>query len=157
MNPDNYTKEDLNANAEAARATWAAATADAADAAANNAAEYAAEYNAGAAKHWVNRYFDLTGENRQDYIDAINKAQKASKKKKGNPVEPNHYVDMKLSPLEYIMANEGDFTWCIANVIKYVSRYKRKNGVEDLRKAKWYLERQIQELEKQSNTVTNRG
>ena len=87
MNPDNYTKEDLNANAEAARATWAAATADAADAAANNAAEYAAEYNAGAAKHWVNRYFDLTGENRHGYIDAINKAQKTSKKKKGNTVE----------------------------------------------------------------------
>tara|TARA_R110002012_G_C11554194_1_gene602766 strand:- start:780 stop:998 length:219 start_codon:yes stop_codon:yes gene_type:complete len=65
-----------------------------------------------------------------------------------NPVEPSHYVDMKLSPLDYIMANEGDFTWCIANVIKYVSRYKRKNGLEDLKKARWYLDRQIQELEK---------
>ena len=65
-----------------------------------------------------------------------------------NPVEPSHYVDMKLSPLDYIMANEGDFTWCIANVIKYVSRYKRKNGLEDLKKAQWYLERQIQQLEK---------
>ena len=67
-----------------------------------------------------------------------------------NPIEPNHYKDMQLSPLDYIMANEGDFTWCIANVIKYVSRYKRKNGLEDLKKAKWYLERQIKELEKES-------
>ena len=67
-----------------------------------------------------------------------------------NPIEPNHYTDMQLSPLDYIMANEGDFTWCIANVIKYVSRYKRKNGLEDLKKAKWYLERQIEELEKES-------
>jgi len=67
-----------------------------------------------------------------------------------NPIEPNHYTDMQLSPLDYIIANEGDFTWCIANVIKYVSRYKRKNGLEDLKKAKWYLERQIEELEKES-------
>ena len=65
-----------------------------------------------------------------------------------NPVEPSHYADMNLPPVEYIMANEGEFTWCIANVIKYVSRYKRKNGLEDLKKAQWYLERQIQQLEK---------
>ena len=69
--------------------------------------------------------------------------------KENNPVEPNHYVDMKLSPLEYIMANEGAFTWCISNVIKYVSRYRNKNGIEDLKKARWYLDRQIQELEKE--------
>ena len=65
-----------------------------------------------------------------------------------NPVEPSHYADMNLQPVEYIMANEGEFTWCIANVIKYVSRYKRKNGLEDLKKARWNLDRQIQELEK---------
>lgn len=67
-----------------------------------------------------------------------------------NPIEPKHYTDLKISPLEYITANEGEFTWCIANVIKYVSRYKRKNGIEDLKKAKWYLEYQIKELEKVS-------
>ena len=64
-----------------------------------------------------------------------------------NNIEPAHYTDMKLSPLEYITANEGEFTWCIANVIKYVSRYKRKNGLEDLKKAEWYLKEQIRLLE----------
>lgn len=68
--------------------------------------------------------------------------------KEHDPIEPSHYTEMKLSPLEYIMANEDDFTWCISNVIKYVSRYTRKNGIEDLKKAKWYLEKQISELEK---------
>jgi len=68
-----------------------------------------------------------------------------------NPIEPNHYRDMPLSPLEYITANEGEFTWCIANVIKYVSRYKKKNGLEDLKKAKWYLEHQIKLLEEELN------
>lgn len=63
-----------------------------------------------------------------------------------NPVEPSHYTSMTLSPLEYITANEDEFTWCIANVIKYVSRYKRKNGIEDLEKAAWYLNHQIKLL-----------
>jgi hypothetical protein len=66
---------------------------------------------------------------------------------KHNQIEPFHYTDMKMSPLEYITANEGEFTWCIANVIKYASRYKRKNGLEDLKKAKWYLNHQIELLE----------
>ena len=64
-----------------------------------------------------------------------------------NPIEPSHYTELKISPLEYIMENEGEFTWCIANVIKYVSRYKKKNGLEDLKKAQWYLARQIKQLE----------
>lgn len=62
---------------------------------------------------------------------------------KNNPVSPAHYTDLAIPPLEYITANGDEFTWCIANVIKYVSRYKRKNGLEDLKKAKWYLEYQI--------------
>lgn len=60
-----------------------------------------------------------------------------------NKIEPKHYTDLAISPLEYISANEGEFTWCIANVIKYVSRYKRKNGIEDLFKSHWYLTHQI--------------
>ena len=62
-------------------------------------------------------------------------------------VTPKHYTEMKVSPLEYITANEGEFTWCVANVIKYVSRYKRKNGLEDLLKAQWYLNEQIRILQ----------
>ena len=68
-----------------------------------------------------------------------------------NAVEPSHYTDMKLSPLEYIEANNGEFSWCIANVIKYVSRYKRKNGIEDLKKAAWYLDYEIKKLEEKEN------
>jgi hypothetical protein len=34
------------------------------------------------------------------------------------------------------------------NVIKYVSRERYKNGVEDLKKAKWYLDRLIEYIEK---------
>lgn len=66
---------------------------------------------------------------------------------KENPIEPSHYIDLAISPLEYIQANEPEFSWCIANVIKYVSRYKRKNGIEDLKKAQWYLNYQIKQEE----------
>jgi len=74
---------------------------------------------------------------------------------KDNPITPSHYTEMKISPLEYITENEGEFTWCIANVIKYVSRYKRKNGLEDLLKSQWYLEEQIRLLKiEESNRET---
>ncbi len=62
-----------------------------------------------------------------------------------NNVEPKHYTEMAISPLEYIKANGID--WNIGNVIKYVSRYKSKNGLEDLKKAQWYLNDIIADLE----------
>jgi hypothetical protein len=37
------------------------------------------------------------------------------------------------------------------NVLKYLLRYKKKNGLEDLRKAKWYLERLIANEERERN------
>lgn len=71
-------------------------------------------------------------------------------------INPKHYTELAISPLEYIEANQGEFDWAIANVIKYVSRYKRKNGIEDLEKARWYLNHQI-ELEKarQAEAIKN--
>jgi hypothetical protein len=50
---------------------------------------------------------------------------------------PEHY-DMKIQPIEYIMANGLGF--CEGNIVKYVSRYKEKGGIYDLRKAKHYIE-----------------
>ena len=50
----------------------------------------------------------------------------------------NHYKEKGIQPLEYIMANNLDF--CQGNVIKYVSRYKSKNGRQDLEKAKHYID-----------------
>lgn len=50
----------------------------------------------------------------------------------------NHYKDMKIQPAEFIHANNiGYFE---GNVIKYVSRWRNKNGIEDLKKAKHYIE-----------------
>lgn len=49
-----------------------------------------------------------------------------------------HYKEMSIQPIEYIMAN--NLGYIEGNIIKYVSRYKSKNGLEDLKKAKHYLD-----------------
>lgn len=49
-----------------------------------------------------------------------------------------HYTDMKIQPIEYILANSIPFPE--GNVIKYVSRWRAKGGVKDLEKAKHHLE-----------------
>ena len=50
---------------------------------------------------------------------------------------PKHY-ESKITPVEYIHANNLDFFR--GNVVKYVTRDKRKNGAEDIRKAIHYLQ-----------------
>lgn len=57
-------------------------------------------------------------------------------------IEPNHYKAGKITPIDYILDQNMDFLE--GNVIKYVSRYKNKNGVEDLKKARWYLDKLIE-------------
>lgn len=46
------------------------------------------------------------------------------------------------------ISEEALHGFCIGNVIKYVCRHDRKNGVEDLRKAKWYLDKYLEIAEK---------
>lgn len=50
----------------------------------------------------------------------------------------SHYKDMPIQPIEYILANNIPFAE--GNVIKYVSRWKKKNGVADLKKARHMLD-----------------
>jgi hypothetical protein len=54
---------------------------------------------------------------------------------------PKHYTQ---GDMEVITAIEGlALDYHQGNVLKYVSRYRYKNGIEDLRKAKWYIDRLI--------------
>ena len=50
----------------------------------------------------------------------------------------DHYSSMTIQPIEYITKN--DIRYCDGNVIKYVSRHREKNGIEDLKKAKHYID-----------------
>lgn len=49
-----------------------------------------------------------------------------------------HYKELAIQPVEYIHANQLGF--CEGNVVKYVSRWRAKNGIDDLRKARHYIE-----------------
>lgn len=53
-------------------------------------------------------------------------------------VDGNHYKMMKIQPVEFIHAN--GIPYLEGNVIKYVSRWRNKNGLADLEKAKHYIE-----------------
>jgi len=54
----------------------------------------------------------------------------------------NHYKTMMIQPLEYALAN--DLGICEHAVVKYISRWRDKGGVSDLRKASHYIEILIQ-------------
>jgi hypothetical protein len=62
---------------------------------------------------------------------------------------PKHYNMGKFETIEIIQDMTGDSFegFLLGNIIKYLARYKYKNGVEDLKKARWYLDRLIQEQE----------
>lgn len=49
----------------------------------------------------------------------------------------DHYTASNCQPIEFCHRNGLD--WCEGNVVKYVTRHKRKNGLEDLYKAAAYL------------------
>lgn len=75
----------------------------------------------------------------QEYIDL----------KTTNQVGGNHYKTKAIQPIDYILANELNF--CEGNVVKYITRYKDKNGIEDLKKAKQYIDFLIKEYESKEN------
>ena len=68
-----------------------------------------------------------------------------------HPVErPQHYAFGGIEAIEGIeasMSTEAYRGFCKGNVLKYVWRYESKNGLEDLEKAKWYLNQLIFALE----------
>ena len=60
------------------------------------------------------------------------------KKPIGTQVGGNHYQKYKIQPVEFIMNNNVPYVE--GNVIKYVMRFRVKNGLEDLLKARQYLD-----------------
>lgn len=50
----------------------------------------------------------------------------------------NHYKNYKIQPTEFIHANNIPFIE--GNIIKYIVRHRSKNGIEDLKKARHYID-----------------
>ena len=64
---------------------------------------------------------------------------------------PQHYTQGGIECIDALKAatvgKRGIEAVCVSNVIKYLWRYEEKNGIEDVRKAKFYIERLLKELE----------
>ena len=79
---------------------------------------------------------EVATEERQPVADPVN--------------HPSHYTQGRWEVIDVIedaLTFEGVEGYLVGNVLKYVMRYRHKNGVEDLRKARWYLDRLISGLE----------
>tara|TARA_R110000782_G_scaffold113741_1_gene203900 strand:- start:374 stop:592 length:219 start_codon:yes stop_codon:yes gene_type:complete len=59
-----------------------------------------------------------------------------------NNISPSYYQKGSIEVTDYITSNEMSFVE--GNIIKYVTRYKEKSGIQDLRKARWYLDKLIE-------------
>jgi hypothetical protein len=110
-----------------------------------------------AAQRNIETWAEQTESNSEDIRTLDERTQPVcTSPKSGDMVEhPPHYnagkyevidvIDDVLSSLERAGAS-GFETYCIGNVLKYVMRYRHKNGVEDLKKAVWYAKRVIESL-----------
>ena len=80
--------------------------------------------------------------NRGEYIRVPAKKQTPQKETVDHPSHYNQGIEV----IDFI--DSWDFNFTVGNIIKYVSRHKHKeNPLEDLKKAKWYLDRLIKKYE----------
>ena len=69
---------------------------------------------------------------------------------------PSYYADGKIEVIEFI--EDKNFGYCLGNAVKYISRSGKKSKeteIQDLQKAIWYINRRIQELSEQQETVND--
>ena len=75
--------------------------------------------------------------NKEPHVDMVN--------------HPSHYTQGGIECIDALKAatvsKTGIEAVCTANAIKYLWRYEEKNGIEDVKKARWYIDRLIKELE----------
>lgn len=71
---------------------------------------------------------------------------------------PAHYTQAGIECIDAIAAavsgKSGIEAVCVANVIKYLWRYELKSGLEDAKKAQWYLNRLVSEMDKPALSQT---
>ena len=83
-----------------------------------------------------------------DYILAREEMQKAKEKSEDMVNNPPHYNKSGIETIDAIkaMTDDGFEYYLQGNIMKYLWRYRYKNGVEDLEKAHWYLNELIDVL-----------
>ena len=79
-------------------------------------------------------------------IDLAGRKEIMEKKKYDSVEKPIHYNAGGIEAIDAILAATNDLSegYLQGNILKYVWRYRYKNGVEDLKKAQWYLNKLIE-------------
>ena len=94
--------------------------------------------------NWYKELDQASGEN--DEVNCCNKESNADMVN-----HPSHYTQGGIECIDALKAatvsKTGIEAVCTANAIKYLWRYEEKNGIEDVKKARWYIDRLIRELE----------
>ena len=92
--------------------------------------------------------FEVIEDNTPDIAEVV---EKYGEDVKPDPVNrPAHYTSGGIERIDAMRAAFGDEAvkgFCLCNAFKYLWRHRQKNGVEDLKKARWYLNRLIREME----------
>lgn len=68
-----------------------------------------------------------------------------------NVNHPSHYETGNFECIDVMIETQGKeavMDFCICNAFKYIYRHNNKNGIEDVKKAKWYLDKYIELSEK---------
>lgn len=83
-----------------------------------------------------------------EFKNAVTNELINQRKRADNVNHPSHYTDGKIEVIDYI--EDKKLNYHLGNVVKYVSRAGKKDKsktIEDLKKARWYLDRYIEKLE----------
>ena len=75
-------------------------------------------------------------------------------KESNNVVHPNHYNRTSVEVIDTIkgMSTTSEYRgFLIGNIVKYISRYSMKNGIEDIKKARYYLDLLEKDLEERKD------
>lgn len=60
---------------------------------------------------------------------------------------PSHYESGQFECIDVMLETQGKeavMDFCLCNAFKYLYRHKRKNGIEDIKKARWYIDKYIE-------------
>jgi len=100
-----------------------------------------------ATKSYIQAIEDTLDSSTKDSLKAISKKYN---EKQDVVNKPAHYNQGGIECIEYIQQVTGDgfAAYCQGNVTKYLHRWQYKNGLEDLKKAQWYLNKMVEAVDK---------
>ena len=96
----------------------------------------------------LHRVLQYGYQTKEDYIQELEKNADKCEHDTDNVNKPSHYNKGKYEAIDIILdvvkELPGDQAALVSNILKYVIRYPYKNGLEDLKKCQWYLNKLIE-------------